>query len=219
MNPLVLRSRCLAKETKVAKDPIPLDSSLRFLRHLREIFFSGALLGASSLRAEVQIERTFLPDAAPSSFAIGLPGGVSFCFDPVRGSVSYAWTGDFLDVTPARPGPGKFIKPAKPLGRMVYRETGVAPLRRGDPTRTPAVEFAGYTMRDDSVEFRYLVDGALVREEIKVKADRSALVRRFQIEGGADAKWWLVSEGQPPVELRREGGAFVQEIPLGKAAP
>src|SRR5687768_7645481 len=70
-----------------------------------------ALLLATTipLRAEVQVERTFLPDAAPSSFAIGLPGGVNFCFDPVRCSVSYAWTGDYLDLTPARPGPGKFI--------------------------------------------------------------------------------------------------------------
>src|SRR5215211_4092301 len=88
------------------------------------------------LRADVQIERGFLPDSGPSSFAIGLPGGVNFCFDPVRGGVSYAWTGEFLDLTPMRPGTGKFIKPAKPLGSMVYREAGFAPLRRGDPSRT-----------------------------------------------------------------------------------
>jgi len=40
-------------------------------------------------RAEVQIERTFLPDAHASSFAFGLPGGVNFCYDPVRGGVNY----------------------------------------------------------------------------------------------------------------------------------
>ena len=70
-------------------------------------------------RAEVLIERIFMPhDASPSSFAIGLPGGINFCFDPVRGGVSYAWKGGFLDLTPARPGTGKFINPVKLLGPL-----------------------------------------------------------------------------------------------------
>lgn len=55
----------------------------------------------------MQIQRIFLPNgASPSSFAVGLPGGVNFCFDPVRGAVSYVWIGGFLDLTPARPGIG-----------------------------------------------------------------------------------------------------------------
>jgi hypothetical protein len=58
-------------------------------------------------------------DASPSSFAIGLPGGVNFCFDPVRGGVSYAWKGGFVDLAPARPGPGKFINPVKLLAPVV----------------------------------------------------------------------------------------------------
>ena len=180
------------------------------------ICLAGLFLGA--LRAEVQIERTFLPDAAPSSFAIGLPGGVNFCFDPVRCSVSYAWTGDYLDLTPARPGPGKFIKPAKLLGPVMYRETGVAPLRRGEAARTPVVEFAGYTLRDDAVEFRYTIDGVLVREEIRTRAG-GGLVRRFHFEGASDARWWHVADGRPPVELKREaGGTFVFEVPFTKEA-
>lgn len=168
---------------------------------------------ATSARAEVQIERIFLPhDASPSSFAVGLPGGVNFCFDPVRGAVSYIWTGGFLDLTPARPGPGKFISAAKLLGPVVYRESGYAPLRRGDPTRIPQVEFTGYTLKNDAVEFRYTVDGVAVREEIRARPDGSGLLCRFEIESGSDAKWWHAVDGKPAVELRRDpNGAFILE--------
>ncbi|MES2692380.1 MAG: DUF6797 domain-containing protein [Verrucomicrobiota bacterium] len=179
-----------------------------------------ALSVITPARAEVQIERLFLADAAPSSFAIGLPGGVNFCFDPVRGAVSYAWSGGFLDLTPTRPGAGKFIAAAKLLGPIVYRETGTSPLRRGDPSRAPTVEFTGYSLREDSVEFRYTVDGTPVREEIRVRPDGGALLRRFHISGGTDAKWWHVIDGQPPSELRREtGGTFLLELPLAKSKP
>lgn len=176
------------------------------------------LLSIAVTRAEVLIERVFMPlDASPSSFAIGLPGGVNFCFDPVRGGVSYAWKGGFVDLSPARPGTGKFINPAKLLGPLVYQETGVAPLRRGDPARVPVVEFTGYTLRDDAVEFRYTIDGAAVREEIRVSSNGDALLRRFHVDGAEDAKWWHVTEGKPATELKREpNGTFVLELPLGK---
>ena len=176
--------------------------------------FAATLLSSPLCRAKVQIERGFMPDSAPSTFAVALPGGVNFCFDPVRGGVSYAWTGEFLDLSPMRPGPGKFIKPAKLLGPVVYREAGSIPLRRGDPSRVPVFEFAGYTERDDAVEFRYTIDGVLVRDEIRGRPG-GGLTRRFQFEGGADAKWWHVVDGKPATELKRDpSGGFVLEIPF-----
>jgi hypothetical protein len=173
---------------------------------------------ALPLRAEVQIERGFLPHgAAPSSFAFGLPGGVNCCFDPVRGGVSYAWTGGFLDVAPARPGPGKFIAAYKLLGPVVYRESGFAPLRRGDPTRPPVVEFTGYRLLPDAVELRYTIDGAPVREEIRTRPGGDGLIRRFTFEGGTDARWWHVVDGRPPAELTRQpDGTAVLEIVFAK---
>jgi hypothetical protein len=190
-------------------------------RKIAGLFVLSAAIASSSLRAEVLIERIFMPlDASPSSFAIGLPGGVNFCFDPVRGGVNYVWKGGFVDLAPARPGPGKFISAVKLLGPVVYQESGVAPLRRGDPARAPTVEFTGYSLRDDAIEFRYNVDGTAVREELRANTDGSALIRRFHVEGGGDAKWWHVTAGKPATELKREpNGAFVLELPLGKAAP
>lgn len=177
-------------------------------------------LGAVA-HAEVQIERTYLPfDASPSSFAIGLPGGVNFCFDAVRGGVSYAWSGGFIDLTNVRPGMGKKISPAALLGPVVYRESGPAPLRRGDPARAPIVEFKGYTLRDAAVEFRYTVDGLLVREEIKARADGGGLMRTFRVENSVGEKWWYAPAGQPPSNLTPESsGSFTLATPFGKAAP
>ena len=177
-------------------------------------------LGASA-RADVRVERGYLPHgAAPSSFAVALPGGVNFCFDPVRGGVSYVWTGGFLDLAPMRPGPGKFIQPAGLEGPLVYREEGVAPLRRGDPAKVPEVIFTGYTLRADAIEFRYTVDGVPVREEVRVKSGGGALVRTMHFPAGNDARWWRVLDGRPP-ELLGPGadGKITLEIPLGKTAP
>lgn len=187
------------------------------MTRLSPVLAAASLLLAPFCRGEVLIERGFLPDAGPSSFAIGLPGGVNFCFDPVRGGVTYVWTGDFLDLAPMRPGTGKFIRPAVPLGPVVYREAGPVPLRRGDPGRIPVFEFTGYTLREDAVEFRYTLDGTLVREEIRARPGGGGLVRRFHFDSGADAKWWHVVEGKPPVELKRgTGGGFVLETMFAK---
>jgi hypothetical protein len=171
--------------------------------------------------AEIQIERTLMPfDAGPSSFAIGLPGGVNFCFDAVRGGLSYAWTGGFVDISSVRPGMGKKITPVKLLGPVVYRESGNAPLRRNDPAHAPVVDFKGYTLHAATVEFRYTVDGIPVREEVSARPDGSGLVRHFTVENSAGEKWWYARDGQPPAALTFEStGSFTLAVPFGKAAP
>lgn len=195
-------------------------------RHARTFLLTlritaGVLGLAADIRGEVQIERIFMPNHAyPSSFAIGLPGGVNFCFDPVRGGLSYAWTGGFIDPSSARNGIGKFVDAVKLLGPVVYQESGNAPLRRGDRSRAPVIGFSGYTLRADSVEFRYTVDGLPVREEIRARPGGKMLERRLRIEGSSDAKWWYVVEGKPPIELRPDAtGGFLVEVPLEKGAP
>ena len=189
------------------------------MRIFRACLLLLALVTAFAARAEVQIERTFLPDAHASSFAFGLPGGVNFCFDPVRGGVNYAWTGGFLDLTNVRPV-NKLIKAATLLGPIVYRETGFAPLRHGDALRVPVVEFKGYTLRDAAVELRYTVDGVLVKEEIAARPDRGALVRTFHVENSAGEKWFYVPDGELPTSLTLESsGSFTLTSSFGKATP
>jgi hypothetical protein len=186
----------------------------------RLILAGCALAGALALRAEVQIERTMLPDAHASSFAFGLPGGVNFCYDPVRGGVNYVWTGGFLDITNVRPV-NKLIKAAELGGPIVYRETGMAPLRRGDAGRVPAIEFKGYTLRAAEVELRYTIDGAPVRETIAALPGGAGLRRTFRFDGaGADAAWFHVVDGRPAAALARDAsGAFVIEHLFKSSAP
>lgn len=182
-----------------------------------------AVLGplAGLARGDVQIERTFLPfDVSPSSFAIGLPGGVNFCYDPVRGGVSYAWTGGFLDIGPVRPGiGGKFLAPAGLLGPVVYRENGATPLRRGDPTRVPVYEFKGYVLHEAGIEFLYTLDGVPVREYVRAR-EGGGLIRRYVFESAADAKWWYVVDGKPAAELAPStNGSRIIETLFAPAAP
>ncbi len=191
---------------------------MKFFRGHTALVLAGLVASAA---AEVKVERGHLPHgAAPSSFAVALPGGVNFCFDPVRGGVSYVWTGGFVDLEPMRPGPGKFIRPAGLGGPLVHREEGPAPLRRGDPAKVPEVIFTGYALRDDAIEFRYTVDGAAVLEEVRVKLGGGALVRVFHFPAGNDTRWWRVLDGRPPERLvPGADGKITLEIPLGKPAP
>ena len=178
------------------------------------------LLGLSVIRAEVLIERTFLPDAHASSFAFGLPGGVSFCYDPIRGGVNYAWTGGFLDISNVRPI-NKLVKAAVLAGPVVYRESGLSPLRRGDALRAPVVEFKGYTLRDAEVELRYTVDGVAVSETISALPNRAGLRRRFQFDrSAADATWFYTVENRPALALTMDAsGAFVLEQSFTPSVP
>ncbi len=184
-----------------------------------------ALAPTATLRAqpalapgEVQIERTMLPDSHAGSFAFGLPGGVNVCYDPVRGGVNYVWTGGFIDLTNVRPI-NKLIKAAALLGPVVYRESRPLPLRRGDATRAPVVEFKGYALRDSAVELRYTVDGVPVAEELRAAPDGRALLRTFRFDRTAsDAQWWFVVEGRPAqAVVPRADGSFVLSIPLAAA--
>lgn len=169
---------------------------------------------------EVQIERTMLPDARASSFAFGLPGGISFCYDPTRGGLNYAWTGGFIDLTNVRPV-NKLIKAATLVGTVVYRETGQSPLRRGDAAREPVVEFKGYSLRDSAVELRYTVDGVPVSEEIRARPSGDGLVRRFRFDrAGGDATWYYAVAGRPAVALTKDvAGVFTLDVPFEKPAP
>jgi len=196
---------------------------------VRPALFVALLLALAPLTApaqpalapgEVLVERTMLPDARASSFAFGLPGGVNICYDPVRGGVNYAWTGGFLDLTSVRPT-NKLIKAATLLGPVVYREAGSSPLRRGDATRVPAVEFKGYTLRDSAVELRYTVDGAPVSEPLTALPTRTGLRRTFRFDrAGADAPWFYAVEGRPAIALAKDSaGDFTLDVPFVSTAP
>jgi hypothetical protein len=183
--------------------PHPLKKRLRGLGTALVLLAATATTATTSPGADnVLIERTLLPDAAPSSFAVGFSNGVSFCYDVVRGGLSYAWRGGFIDLTNVRPNAGKSISPVKLLGKVAYREEGFFPLRTGDPQHGVELVFKGYRLAGDSIEFRYEIDGHRVREEVRALPDGSGLVRRFHVEETADGEaWWYVPGPQSGAKL------------------
>ena len=185
-------------------------------RMARQLLLHAALVllvgAAPGLASELRVERTLLPDASPSSFAIGFPNGTSLCYDVTRGGLSYIWRGGFVDLSSVRPEAGKVISAVKLLGDVVYREHEYFPLRRGDSERAAPARFKGYRLHDGAIEFVYEVDQCRVREEIRPLED--GIVRRFQIEGAAaDETWWYIPGGTQGANLHapvghREAGGF-----------
>jgi hypothetical protein len=157
--------------------------------------------------APVVAYRTIMPDSGPASFAVGLPGGLGFCYDPGRGGINYAWQGDFADLSPT--WAGKINQPAEIRGRIFYRETIAQPLRPGSADRVPKYSFKGYRFTDHSIEFHYTLDGTLVREEIAPLPDGSGLERRFRIDNPAGAVWFL-AEGQDAAVVSTTTGRWLE---------
>jgi mono/diheme cytochrome c family protein len=63
--------------------------------------------------------RTFMPDAGSRAVAVGFPGGVSVAFDAHSCRLAYAWSGEFLDASPAWNDRGG--NPAKVLGARFWQ--------------------------------------------------------------------------------------------------
>lgn len=150
--------------------------------------------------------RTYLPEASPAAIAVGLPGGISYCFDADECRLRYAWRGDFLDMTPAWSGRGGL--PAIPAGKRFYTAPDGFPLRFGGrPPGRP--RFRGYALVQGHPEFRYEVDGIEIRQRVSVLASgflisfelsptpqrvefrigRPAGVRITPLEGTVEGEW------------------------------
>lgn len=118
--------------------------------------------------------RTFMPDSSPASIAVGLPGGVSYCFDADIGSIRYAWYGDFLEMTP--PWSGRGGQPAIVLGRRFGDFPGVP--------RKLDYRFKGYRLVRGLPEFQYTVGGVEASQRISVLSEGRGLLVEVT-EGGA----------------------------------
>lgn len=83
--------------------------------------------------------RTFLPDAGTRAIAVGYPRGVSVAFDAATCRLAYAWSGNFLDASPAWNNRGG--APAKVLGPRFWTAPPGNPWARSDGLDPP--DFAG----------------------------------------------------------------------------
>ena len=171
----------------------------------------------------------FLTDVSPRAIAVGLPGKVSYCFDAYTAELRYVWTGPFLDVKSMWTLRG--AGPVKILGQKCYTAPAQFPLRLGDPATVPRVRYLGYDLIKGYPQFRYDVDGVVVRELITLPEganttnklachfDLGAVDKEVWFDGGPEAdvagapapspasKGWRKIPGGSPVR-------FTVEIPL-----
>lgn len=118
---------------------------------------------------EAVVVRWDMPDATPAAIAVGLPGGVSYCFDAGQSKLLYAWRGGFLDMTGTllRKTDEKKLTPTAALVGTVFWRAGAGyPVLVGAEKRVPQKRFKGYRLVDGVVEFHYLLDGMDVQERL-----------------------------------------------------
>jgi mono/diheme cytochrome c family protein len=67
-----------------------------------------------AVKNQPELLRTFLPEAGSKAIAVGYPGGVNVAFDAAQCRLAFAWSGNFLDVSPVWNNRGG--NPARLLG-------------------------------------------------------------------------------------------------------
>ena len=128
--------------------------------------------------------RTVMPEATPAAIAVGLPGGLSYCFDAGSQRLLYAWRGEFLDLEATlqkKTGDDGFTLTPQIPGTRFFRSTRF-PFRLADSGRLPETRFKGYRLRDGVPEFHYSVGGAEIFERIRPGANDDGFRWEFRIE-------------------------------------
>lgn len=131
---------------------------------------------------EARVIRLLLPDASTRAMAVGLPGGVNYCFDTADASVRFGWSGEFLDVGPHMRGRGG--NAAEILGDRFEVGHVPFPFRIGDNDE-PGIKYLGYR-RSGTPQFLYSVDGVRIVQEIKGAPGSPGLTYRFEVTGHGD---------------------------------
>jgi mono/diheme cytochrome c family protein len=155
------------------------------------------------------VVRWDMPEATPAAIAVGLPGGVSYCFDAGESRLRYAWHGGFVDLSPTlltkRDPETKLSYTAALIGEIFYRSESF-PIRVGRLEDIPQRRFRGYRLIDGYPEFHYEVDGSDVYEKIVALDDGRGLVREFRFAVVDRPVWLLAGEGEG-VEISSSIGA------------
>lgn len=150
--------------------------------------------------------RTFMPESSPASIAVGLDGGLSYCFDATPVMLRYAWTGGFIDNSEVFRGHVSEQR-ATIEGEIFYRNEVGFPLRIGESDAPPDPEFEGYTMIDGRPQFEYAIGDVQVRERIEPTPDGTGLQRTFQLDG-VDQPVRFLTSPQDSVAFEASAGTW-----------
>ena len=153
--------------------------------------------GAADLEAkpvpdrEPIVVRWDMPEATPAAIAVGLPGGISYCFDAGESRLRYAWRGGFVGLSGTlhrKTESNRLTPTAKLIGEIFFRSDDF-PLRIGSPERIPQRRFLGYRLIEGVVRFHYQVDGIDVYEQVVTAG--SGIRRQFTIGRVEQAMWFV----------------------------
>lgn len=140
------------------------------------------------------VYRTFLPDTGPASIAVGLPGGVSYCWDAGQCRLRYAWKGGFVNMERAWSGKGK--ERADIIGVKFYTETGGVPLRPGQADAQPVARFKGYSLVNRFPVFNYTLNGLEVTERIMPVTGQPGLHRIFSVKDAPGPVYFIAQQDE-----------------------
>lgn len=160
-------------------------------------------------------------DTAARNIAVGMPGGFSFSFDPVRCRLAYVWFGDFLDFRPESNGRGG--QKVNILGTKRFVGTADLPLRIGDKRNEPrSIRFDGY--RKESATgiptFLFRVDDVPIEQRVlSFGQDQVTIELSFPEDDGSIRYYHTNPAVVESVELSeriRMSGSDVIEIPASE---
>jgi mono/diheme cytochrome c family protein len=158
---------------------------------------------------EAIVIRWDMPEATPAAIAVGMPGGISYCFDAGESRLRYAWLGGFLDMSGTlhrKVDENKLTPTAKLIGEIFYRSDDF-PIRIGALDRIPERQFRGYRLIDGYPQFHYQVDGVDVYERMIPAKSQKGLTREFTI-GRVDRSMWLLAGQNAGVAVSSTIGQF-----------
>ncbi len=142
------------------------------------------------------VVRWDMPGASPAAISVGLPGGLSYCFDAGAVQLLYAWQGGFVDLSPTlwtkKNKDTNRTETARYVGDIFYRSESY-PLRVGERERIPQRRFRGYRLVNGAPQFHYEVDGVDVYELLAARG--SKLIRQFEFPR-VDKPLWFVEGGE-----------------------
>ncbi len=171
---------------------------------------------------EAVIVRAYMPEATPAAIAVGMPAGISYCFDAGSCRLLYAWKGGFLNLEETlrkKLGADRLTPTAQIEGERFFKSTGF-PFRLGSSDRQPQIRFGGYRWKEGSPEFRYQVGGARVYEHILPIKEAAGFRWRFRIER-VDTPLRFAVNIEGPVEILSSSGTAQQgsvRVPIEKDA-
>jgi cytochrome c2 len=159
--------------------------------------FAKSELGSEAQPVPVDepiVIRWDMPEATPASIAVGLPGGVSYCFDAGESRLRYAWLGGYIDMTGTlyekRDRKTRLTRTADILGEIFYRPRQF-PLRVGNADLIPQRRFKGYRLVEGHPEFHYQLNGIDVLETVRATEQKDGIIRQFRISRVERPTWFL----------------------------